>query len=130
MRTLKYLTLLSVVVGAGLLAGTPVAYASHAHHGGDREYNALHHGGDSGQFTVKGTNTHSIVKANKPVHYRICMHHGGGTTTVIHDGQSTPMHGGNCTDFEASNIDVEGTDADGSASGDFGPVEHHHHHNH
>ncbi len=144
MKTLKYLTLLSVVVGAGLLAGTPVAYA---HHGGEeREYNVLHHGGaslgdyhgdDSGQFTVKGTNKHSVLKSNDPMHYRVCHHHGSGTMTVIHDGQTTPLHEGNCSDFQASDIDVEGTDAEGSASGDFGPVEtrshhmsHHHHHHH
>ena len=127
MKTLKYLTLLSVVVGAGLLAGTPVAYAHH----GDREYHLLRNGADdSGQFTVKGTDTHSILKAKTTFHYRICTRHGGGTMTIIHDGQSTPMHGGNCTDFEASNIDVKGTDANGSASGDFGLVDRHQHHHH
>ncbi len=121
MKALKYLTLLSVVVGAGLLAGTPAADAAHG--GGEGRSGDPNWSDNPGYFTVEGTNRHSIVKAKKPVHYRICMHHGGGTTTVIHDGQTTPMHGGNCTDFVASNIDIEGTDADGSATGDFGPVE-------
>ena len=125
-KALKYLTLLSVVVGAGLLAGTPAADAAHG--GGEGRSGDPNWSDNPGYFTVEGTNRHSIVKAKKPVHYRICMHHGGGTTTVIHDGQTTPMHGGNCTDFVASNIDIEGTDADGSATGDFGPVETQGHH--
>ena len=120
MKMLKYLTVLSVVVGVGLLAGTPVANAAHG--GGEGRSGDVNWSDNPGYFSVKGTNKHSIIKAKAPIHYRICMHHGGGTTTVIHDGQSTPMHGGNCTDFVASNIDVEGTDTAGDASGDFGPV--------
>ena len=120
MKALKYLTLLSVMVGAGLLAGTPVANSAHG--GGEARSGDSNWSDHPGYFTVKGTDKHSVLKAKTPVHYRICMHHGGGTTTVIHDGQSTPMHGGSCTDFVASNIDVEGTDDAGDASGDFGPV--------
>ncbi len=120
MKTLKCLTLLSVVVGVGVLVGTPVAYAAHG--GGDARSGDVNWSDNPGYFSVKGMNKHPIVKAKAPVHYRICMHHGGSTTTVIHDGRSTPMHGGSCTDFVASNIDVEGTDDAGDASGDFGPV--------
>ncbi len=126
MRTLKYLTLLSVMVGAGLLAGTPVANSAHG--GGEARSGDPSWSDNPGYFTVKGTDKHSVLNAKTPVHYRICMHHGGGTTTVIHDGQSTPMHGGSCTDFVASNIDDAGTDADGSATGDFGPDETRRHH--
>ncbi len=131
MKALKFLTLLTIVVGAGLLAGTPVAHASQG--GGEGRSGDPSWSDNPGYITVKGTNRHSILKAKTPVHYRICMHHGGGTMTVVHDGQTTPMHGGNCSDFEASNIDVEGTDAEGAATGDFGPVEtsgHHRSHHH
>ncbi len=69
MKALKYLALLSIVVGAGVLAGTPVAHAAHG--GGEARLGDLSWSDNPGYITVKGTNRHSILKAKTPTHCQL-----------------------------------------------------------
>jgi hypothetical protein len=125
------LTLLCIVVGIGSWTGAPVAYAhheasGHAHHEarghGDHMHEShTHQSADAGHFAVDGTSKHSVLKSKDVKDYRVCSHHGSGPMKVTHDGQTTILDARNCSDFAASDIDVEGKDGT-SASGHYHPI--------
>ncbi len=117
MKTSKILTFLFIVFGTVLSAGAPVAYAGHAatSNVAITGYGLGHPGHDVfiktvGHFSIHGTSKHSVIKSKDPKHYRICNQPGSGTMKVTHDGQTTLLEANNCSDFNASDINVEGVD--------------------